>query len=55
MRLSVRQLLHREGPHVNHKRVYRIYHLKGLGVKRRRRRKGWQPNGFRFCARMRRT
>ncbi len=25
---------------VNHKRVYRIYHLKGLGVKRRRRRKG---------------
>ena len=25
---------------VNHKRVYRLYHLNGLGVKRRRRRKG---------------
>ncbi|KDE33231.1 transposase [Kosakonia radicincitans UMEnt01/12] len=34
------QLLRREGLCVNHKRVYRIYHLKGLGVKRRRRRKG---------------
>ncbi len=34
------QLLRREGFHVNHKRVYRIYHLNGLGVKRRRRRKG---------------
>jgi putative transposase len=34
------QLLRREGLHVNHKRVYRIYHLNGLGVKRRRRRKG---------------
>lgn len=33
------QLLRREGLHVNHKRVYRIYHLNGLGVKRRRRRK----------------
>jgi len=30
----------REGLHVNHKRVYRICHLNGLGVKRRRRRKG---------------
>lgn len=29
-----------EGLHVNHKRVYRIYHLNGLGVKPRRRRKG---------------
>lgn len=29
-----------EGLHVNHKRVYRRYHLCGLGVKRRRRRKG---------------
>jgi putative transposase len=34
------QLLRREGFHVNHKRVYRIYHLNGLGVKRRRHRKG---------------
>ncbi|HHA1259768.1 TPA: IS3 family transposase [Enterobacter asburiae] len=34
------QLLRREGLHVNHKRVYRLYHLNGLGVKRRRRRKG---------------
>ncbi len=34
------QLLRREGLHVNHKRVYRLYHLLGLGVKRRRRRKG---------------
>lgn len=33
------QLLRREGLHVNHKRVYRIYHLNGLGVKRRRRRR----------------
>jgi len=32
-------LLRREGLHVNHKRVYRLYHLSGLGVKRRRRRK----------------
>lgn len=32
------QLLRREGLHVNHKRVYRIYHLNGLSVKRRRRR-----------------
>lgn len=34
------QLLLREGLQVNHKRVYRLYHLNGLGVKRRRRRKG---------------
>ncbi|KDF44958.1 hypothetical protein AE42_01645 [Enterobacter kobei] len=34
------QLLRREGFHVNHKRVYRLCHLSGLGVKRRRRRKG---------------
>jgi len=34
------QLLRREGLQVNHKRVYRLYHLNGLGVKRRRRRKG---------------
>ena len=38
--LHIWQLLHREGLHVNHKRVYRLYHLGGLGVKRRRRRKG---------------
>ena len=34
------QLLRREGLHVNHKRVFRLYHLSGLDVKRRRRRKG---------------
>ena len=34
------QLLRREDLYVNHKRVYRLYHLSGLGVKRRRRRKG---------------
>lgn len=34
------QLLRREGIHVNHKRVYRLYHLSGLSVKRRRRRQG---------------
>ncbi len=34
------QLLRREGLHVNHKRVYRLYHLGGLGIKRRWRRKG---------------
>lgn len=32
------QLLRREGLHVNHKRVYRLYHLRELGVKRRRHR-----------------
>ncbi len=41
------QSLRREGLHVNHKRVYRICHLNGLCVKRRRRRKGlateWLP------------
>ena len=34
------QLLRREGLHVNHKHVYSFYHLSGLDVKRRRRRKG---------------
>ena len=34
------QLLRREGFHVNHKREYRLYHLIGPGVRRRRRRKG---------------
>jgi len=34
------QLLRREGLLVNHKRVCRLYHLSGLGEKRRRRRKG---------------
>ena len=33
------QLLRREGLYVNHKRVYHLYHLNGLSVKRRRRRK----------------
>jgi putative transposase len=40
------QLLRREGLHVNHKRVYRIYHLSGLSVKRRRRRKGLATERF---------
>jgi len=34
------QLLRREGFLINHKRVYRLYHLSGLDVKRRRSRKG---------------
>ncbi|PVY82404.1 helix-turn-helix protein [Pantoea ananatis] len=37
--MRIWQLLRREGRCVNHKRVYRIYHLNGLSVKRRRRRK----------------
>jgi putative transposase len=49
------QLLRREGLHVNHKRVYRIYHLNGLSVNADDAVKGWRPNGFRFFARMRRT
>lgn len=40
------QLLRREGLHVNHKLVYRIYHLNGLSVKRRRRRKGLATERF---------
>ncbi|HBI6868961.1 TPA: IS3 family transposase [Enterobacter cancerogenus] len=40
------QLLRREGLHVSHKRVYRIYHLNGLSVKRRRRRKGLATERF---------
>jgi len=39
-------LLRREGLHVNHKLVYRIYHLNGLSVKRRRRRKGLATERF---------
>lgn len=38
------QLLQREGLYVNHKRVYRIYNLDGLSVKRRLRRK-WLATG----------
>lgn len=38
--LRIWQLLRRKDLHVNHKRVYRLYHLSGLRVKRRRRRKG---------------
>ena len=34
------KLLRREGLHVNHKRVYLLYHLSGFGVKRGRRCKG---------------
>lgn len=37
---SILQLLRRKRLHVNHKRVYQLNHLSGLGVKRRRRRKG---------------
>ncbi|WP_120279557.1 IS3 family transposase [Enterobacter bugandensis] len=40
------QLLRREGLHVNHKWVYRIYRLNGLSVKRRRRRKGLATERF---------
>ena len=40
------QLLVREGLHVNHKRVYQIYHLNGLSVKCRRRRKGLATEQF---------
>ncbi len=40
------QLLLREGLHVNHERVYRIYHLNGLSVKRRRRRIGLATERF---------
>lgn len=40
------QLLRREGLNVNHKRVYRIYHLHVLSVKRRRRRKGLATERF---------
>lgn len=34
------QLLRRDDLHANHKRVYHLYHLCGLGAKRRRSRKG---------------
>ncbi len=37
------QLLDREGLHVNHKPVYHLYHLSGLGVKHRRRRQSPSP------------
>ncbi len=40
------QLLGREGVHVIYKRIYRIYHLNGLSVKRRRRRKGLATERF---------
>ncbi len=49
------QLLRREGVHVNHKRVYRIYHLNGLSVKRRRRRKGLATERSPLLCQMRRT
>ncbi len=38
------QLLRREGLHVNHKRVYRLYHLRGLGYNADGVVKGWQQN-----------
>jgi len=40
------QLMRREGLQVNRKRVYHLYHLNGLGVKRRRRRKGLATERF---------
>jgi putative transposase len=49
------QLLRREGFHVNHKRVYRIYHLNDLGVNAGDAVRVWRLSGFRFSARMRRT
>jgi len=45
------QLLRREGLHVNHKRVYRLYHLSGLGVEDVV--KGWQQNVCRCSVRRR--
>ncbi len=36
----VHQMLRREGLQVNHKKVYRLYSEAGLGVRKRRRRKG---------------
>jgi len=36
----VHQLLRREGLHVNHKKVYRLYREAGLAVRKRKRRKG---------------
>uniref|UniRef100_I1XGN0 Transposase n=1 Tax=Methylophaga nitratireducenticrescens TaxID=754476 RepID=I1XGN0_METNJ len=36
----VYQLLRREGRHVNHKKVYRLYREAGLAVRKRKRRKG---------------
>ncbi|WP_407198073.1 IS3 family transposase [Citrobacter freundii] len=48
------QLLRREGLHVNHKRVYRLYHLSGLGVKNAEDVvKGWQQNVCRCSVRRR--
>ncbi len=47
-RLSIRLLTRRRDLQVNHKRVYRIYHLNGLSVKRRRRRKGLATGRFLF-------
>ncbi len=48
------QLLRREGLHVNHKRVYRLYHLSGLGRKNAEDVvKGWQQNVCRCSVRRR--
>lgn len=47
------QLLRREGLHVNHKRVYRLYHLRGLGVNADDVVKGWQQTVCRCFARRR--
>lgn len=45
------QLLRREGLLVNHKRVYRLYHLSGLGVNADDVVKDWQRNDCRCSAR----
>ncbi len=47
------QLLRREGLHVNHKRVYRLYHLSGLGKNAEDVVKGWQQNVCRCSVRRR--
>lgn len=44
------QLLRRNGLHVTNIRVYRIYHLKGLSVKRRRRCKGLETEWLPFLS-----
>jgi putative transposase len=45
--------LRREGLHVHHKRVYRFYHLSGLGVNADDVAKGWRQNVCRCSARRR--
>ena len=49
------QLLRREGLHVNHKRVYRLYHLRGWALNADDVVKDWQQNVCRSSARRRPT